>query len=112
MERSYKAVCSEKIEDIKQCNILSDADMFANIASTGHNPRRFISFNECRLEKIKDKKYRIKMAKKFSIPLSGDKFDTKKDGTSEKIVKLLCNKGMLDPFEDTPVEVAGSKQWV
>lgn len=112
MERSYKTVCSEKIEDIKTCNILANADIFSNIASTGHNPRRFISFKESRLEKIKDKKYRIKMAKKFSIPLSGDKFDTTKDGVSEKVVKLLCNKGMLDPFEDTPVEVAGSKQWV
>ena len=103
---------SEKIENIKQCDILTDAATFASIASTGHNPRRFISFNENRLEKIKDKKYLLEMAEKFSIPLSGDKFDTTKEGTSEKIVKLLCNKGMLDPFDDIPVEVAGSKQWV
>lgn len=112
MERSYKAVCSKKIENIKQCDILTDAATFASIASTGHNLRRFISFNENRLEKIKDKKYLLEMAEKFSIPLSGDKFDTTKEGTSEKIVKLLCNKGMLDPFDDIPVEVAGSKQWV
>ena len=111
MERSYKAVCSEKIEVIKKYNILVDTDEFANIAQTGHNPRKFISFNQNRLEHLKHKDFRIKMAKKFSIPLNQGKFDTTKEGCSEKIVKLLCNKGMVDPFEDCPVEVASSKQW-
>ena len=51
------------------------------------------------------------MAKKFEIPLVGNRFDTSVDGVSEKIVKLLCKKGMVDPFEDLPVEVAGAKKW-
>ena len=29
----------------------------------------------------------------------------------EKIVKLLCGKGMVDPFDDIPMEVSGSKNW-
>ncbi len=111
MERAYKAVCSQKINEIIRCNFLIDTNAFTRIASSGHNPRRFISFNESRFQKLKNQNYRLKMAKKFSIPIKNNKFDTTQDGAVEKIVKLLCNKGMVDPFEDTPVEVAGAKQW-
>lgn len=112
MERSYKNICSQKIDDIIECDFLIDINEFTRIASSGHNPRRFISFNENRFQKLKNQNYRLKMAEKFSIPIIGNKFDTTKDGSVEKIVKLLCNKGMVDPFEDTPVEVAGAKQWI
>lgn len=111
MERAYKAICVQKIEEIKACDILLDNDIFSNIASKGHNPRRFVSFNEKRLEKLKNNDNRQQMAKKFNIPLVSGKFDTSQEGTVEKIVKLLCNKGMLDPFDDIPVEVAGAKKW-
>ena len=52
------------------------------------------------------------MAKKFNIPLDGDKFDTTNPDASDKLVKLLCDRGMVDPFDDNPMEVAGSKKWV
>lgn len=112
MERAYKAICADKVVEIENSGIISDCNVFTEIASTGHNPRKFIAFNESRLNYLKDKNNREKIAFKFSIPLNGDKFDTAKTGASEKIVKLLCNKGMLDPFEDSPVEVAGAKKWL
>lgn len=113
MARSYKAVCRKKIEEIKQADIISGADDFSEIAESGHNPRRFIAFNEDRLNALKKKNTRIAMAKRFSIPLdaSGDKFDATITGAADKIVKLLCNKGMIDPFEKTAVEVDGARQW-
>lgn len=47
-----------------------------------------------------------------SIPLDGEnRFDTSVDGAADKIVKLLCNKGMVDPFKNVAVEVSGAKQW-
>ena len=42
------------------------------------------------------------MAEKFKIPLDGDKFDT---------TQLLCDRAMVDPFDEYPMEVAGSKKW-
>jgi hypothetical protein len=111
MERAYKAICADKVVEIEDSGIISDCDAFKDIASTGHNPRKFIAFNESRLNYLKDKYRRVMIASKFSIPLNDDKFDTSIAGASEKIVKLLCNKGMLDPFEDSPVEVAGAKKW-
>lgn len=113
MARSYKAVCHQKIEEVEQADIISGIETFKATAETGHNPRRFIAFNESRLTALKKKNVRVAMAKRFSIPLdaAGDKFDATAEGTTEKIVKLLCNKGMIDPFEKTAVEVDGARQW-
>lgn len=112
MERSYRAICTKKIDEIIQTDILSDAEPFKYIAGNGHNPRRFLSFNENRLNRLQDQNERERMAKKFNIPIIDGKFNTTQQGAVEKIVKLLCNKGMIDPFEDVPVEVAASKKWI
>lgn len=112
MERSYKAICTTKISTIKECDILTDFDAFSAIAGSGHNPRKFVSFNDAHLQKLKNANTRKKMAKKFNISLVGDKFDSTKSDTSDKLVKLLCDRGMVGPFDDNPMEVAGSKQWV
>lgn len=113
MARSYKAVCHQKVEEVEQADIISGIENFKSTAETGHNPRRFIAFNESRLTALKKKNVRVAMAKRFSIPLdaAGDKFDATMEGATEKIVKLLCNKGMIDPFEKTAVEVDGARQW-
>ncbi len=111
MERSYKAICSAKIGAIKESNIITDFEAFSRIAGNGHNPRKFVSFNDAHLQKLDNSSTRKKMARKFSIQLDGDKFDTTKPETSDKLVKLLCARGMVDPFDDNPMEVAGSKKW-
>lgn len=112
MERAYKAICSSKIAIINDYNILTDFNSFASIAGSGHNPRKFVSFNDAHLQKLKNLGTRRKMAKKFNIALEGDKFDSTKPDTSDKLVKLLCDRGMVDPFDDNPMEVAGSKKWI
>ncbi len=111
MERAYRKICDDKILEVTESDILNDADVFKKIASSGHNPRRFVSFNQNRLDKLKSKKNREKMATRFRIPLKKDKFDVSEPQNAEKLVKLLCNKGMVDPFEDLPVEVTSSKKW-
>lgn len=111
MERAYKAACAGKLEEIEQCSIVTDFGAFSSVAGSGHNPRKFVSFNESHLQKLKNSRSRAKMAKKFNIPMNGDLFDTTQPGAADKIVKLLCNRGMVDPFDDNPMEVAGSKKW-
>ena len=111
MEHAYKAVCVGKLDDIEKCCIVTDFVAFSSVAGSGHNPRKFISFNDAHLQKLKNSRSRIKMAKKFNIPMKDDLFDTTQPGTTEKIVKLLCDRGMVDPFDDAPREVDGSKKW-
>lgn len=114
MARSYKAVCHQKVEKVVQADIISGIENFKSTAKTGHNPRRFIAFNESRLADLKKKSIRVDIAKRFSIPLdaAGDKFDATVEGSTEKIIKLLCKRGMIDPFDKTAVEVDGARQWM
>lgn len=111
MERAYKAVCEKQITNIAESNIINDAEAFSSVASCGHNPRKFVSFNESHLKKLTNANSRKKMSKKFNIPLDGDKFDMKKPGAADKLVKILCDRGMVDPFDDNPMEVSSSKKW-
>ena len=108
----FEEMQRELMISLKECDILTDFDAFSAIAGSGHNPRKFVSFNDAHLQKLKNANTRKKMAKKFNISLVGDKFDSTKSDTSDKLVKLLCDRGMVDPFDDNPMEVAGSKQWV
>lgn len=111
MERAYKSICKNQISNIEDANIINDFETFSNIASCGHNPRKFVSFNESHLQKLKNANSRKKMSKKFNIPLDGDKFDMSQPGAADKLVKLLCDRGMVDPFDDNPMEVSSSKKW-
>lgn len=112
MSRAYKAVCHEAVGQVDQAGFVSGVESFRATAESGHNPRRFVSFSSDRVEALKNIDKRKAMAKKFDIPLDAEnKFDASSEGAAEKIVKLLCNKGMVDPFNDAPVEVSGVTQW-
>lgn len=111
LERAYKKVSSFCIKQVNESGILADIDTFESVASSGNNPRKFVSYNKAYLEKLNNKKTREKMGRKFDIPLKDGKFDTTDKKTSEKVIKLLCKKGMLDPFEDSPVEVSSAIAW-
>lgn len=112
MERAYKYVCEKQITNIKDSNIINDAEAFRSVASRGHNPRKFVSFNELHLQKLRNANSRIEMSKKFNIPLDEDsKFDMSQPDAADKLVKLLCNRGMVEPFDNSPMEVSSSKKW-
>lgn len=111
MERAYKAICAEKVAEIGQSGIVSDKDNFQQVAQSGHHPRMFVSFNEARYKALKKEKERKQYAKMFGIPLTNGKFDTSQKSTADKLVRLLCNKGMMDPFQQQPVEVSGARKW-
>ena len=112
MERAYKAVCQRTINDIETSDMVGGFEIFKSVAGTGHNPRRFVAFDSERFEALKNTRTRKAMAKQFGIPLDADgKLDATVDGAAERIVKVLCNKGMVDPFKKAPVEVSGAKPW-
>ncbi len=111
MERAYRSVCKKEITNITDLGIINDTEAFKTVASCGHNPRKFVSFNESHLQKLKDANNRKKISKKFNIPLDGDKFDVSKPEVADKLVKLLCDRGMVDPFDENPMEVSSSKKW-
>lgn len=111
MEKSYKAVSMDCIAKVGESEILVNFEAFASVAGTGHNPRRFVAYNDAHLEKLKNAQTRKRIAKKFSIPLEGGKLDPSDPVNAERIVKILCNKGMIDPFDDVAMEVSSARKW-
>lgn len=69
MARAYKAVCLDAVTEIEGTGILSSIDSFRAISESGHNPRKFVSFDRERLNALKNTNTKKAMAKRFSIPL-------------------------------------------
>lgn len=111
MERTYKAICKGLVDEIVKCDFLTDTESFSTIASSGRNPRRFVAYNNDHFEWLKNKKNRKSAAAKFGFKLEGDNINTSDPASAEKLVKFLCNKAMIDPCDESPVEVANTKPW-
>ena len=80
--------------------------------TSGHNPRRFVAFNQQRYDAMKDAALRRRMAAIFQLTLDDSGLiDTSSSDASEKLIKVLCNKGMVDPFGNVPVEVSAVSRW-
>ena len=113
MERSYKKKCEESVSLIVGKGIVSDNEAFTKIALAGHNPRKFLSFNQKNLEMLaKNKNTRKSIGSKFGISLTkeGD-YDTSVEKNSDSLIKILCNKAMLEPFAQEPMEVESARTW-
>ena len=111
LEQAYKASAPKKAKEIAMTGIVSDGEAFARFAVKGFNPRRLISLNQNKLRELQNSSKRREMSNKFSIPLVDDKIDTSTQEATDKLIKLLCNKGMVDPFDGNAMEVAGAKRW-
>ena len=111
MERSYKNRCKDKVREIIEMEILSNSAVFDKVAKRGQNPRRFVSFNQRRLEAITTDKDRRRYLRKFNIRVVQGRIDTDDPQNCERLIKFLCDKAMLDPVDNEPREVAAAKRW-
>ena len=113
MEHAYKNICEKTVDALIESDVFSDPEMFKKTATSKHNPRRFVSYSESNFEYLKSKENRKSIAEKFQIKLTGDEeiFDTSSELNNDRIVKLICNKGMLHPINENPMEVNGAKPW-
>ena len=111
MEKTYKAICKTQAEEISQCGFLTDAETFKMVADQGRNPRRFVAYNPAHFEALKDVERRSQLAAKFDLPMSGEQLVTHDAKAVERLIKFLCDKAMLDPCDESPVEVYATKPW-
>ena len=111
LESAAKKKSQETIKSIKKYNIFSNYDSFSKVANEGFNPRRFLSFNEETIKALEDDSTRVNMAKSFNINLKEGNFDTDDKINCEKIIKLICDRAMFDPINNTAREVSGAKKW-
>ena len=112
MERVYKGICSKKVEKIGALDIVNDFDSFSKFAGSGHNPRKFISYDSEKLKYVVDLGQRKNMAKKFKINLDKKgKIDSSDQTNVNKFIKFLCNRAVLDPITLEPKESDGTRNW-
>ncbi len=112
MDRAYRATCGKTIEEIRGMDICSNYSLFESTAMSGFNPRRFITFNRSRLKILSNPDTRSEKAAMFQLEVGADgRINTSDKTNAEKLIKVLCKKGMYDPFEEVPVEVPTSRKW-
>lgn len=112
MDRAYRSICDEKVTAIEASEIVTLPEQFRKIATKGHNPRRFAGFSQeyfNRLQQNPNERHTI--AKRFEIPMQGDRFNVEDEEAANKLIKLLCRKGMRDAFDDFAVEVDSVRPW-
>lgn len=112
LERSYKILANTRIDEICNSELIGDTELFVNISSSGHNPRRLVKYNPGVMESLQNEKIRERVAKKFKIPLTKEgKLDTSTEKAVIDVIKLLCDRAMLDPIELEAREVDGARSW-
>ena len=111
LERTYRQICDNVSNEICAMNLFTDANCYKELASKGHNPRRFLSFNQSKLDYVKKSSNLSEIAEQFGISLKDGKVDTSDEKNVDKFVKYLCDKGMVDPVDKTPREVSSAHEW-
>lgn len=112
LERTYKFLCEQKTEEISQLDIFSNENDFKHLAKSGHNPRKFVTYNKNKVEYLKEVSNLKIISEKFDIKLNNnDKVDTSDSENINKFIKFICDRGMIDPVDEKPREVASAQQW-
>lgn len=112
LERTHKILCNRCVKKIESLDIVCDADAFKAVAASSHNPRRFLTFSQTRLEHVNDLNNRRIIGRMFNIALNAHGiFDTTDPKASERLIKFLCEKAMEDPVDHSAKEVPVARAW-
>lgn len=109
-ESICKSVAQAHLSDMK-CSYIDGMDVVSALFLKGHNPRRSLSFNKDRVKLLANTNVREELMGMFNIPCKKGRIDLTDVANAQKFIKVICNRGMMDPFVKGPVEVLGSKKW-
>ncbi len=112
MERAYRARAEKLAEEFSKVAFLTDAVKLKETALSGHYPRMLLAYQPSKMDYLDKPSNRRAIAKKFGIGIRKDgTLDTEDPKSAEKLLRFLCNKGMLDPTDQSTMEVTGAKRW-
>ena len=112
MERAYQTNVKKLADKFGETPFLVNADKLQETALSGHYPRMLVAYQPDKMEYLRDKSQRQAIAKKFGIEINKDgTLDMDKPGNAARLIRFLCNRGMLDPTDQSAMEVAGAKRW-
>lgn len=112
IERAYR-VKSQKIADqLTKCPYFLNGENLKRIALSGHYPRLLLNYQPQNLQYLSTTIGRTHIAKKFHIAQTpGGELDMNRSEDADRLLRFLCNKAMLNPVDESPMEVAAAKQW-
>lgn len=111
-ESICRTIARKRIAGMKELRWIEGFGVLEIEATKGYNPRRFLAFNEGKVKELDDPSKRKVIARKFRIGLTkAGKVDLSDPVSANKFIKVVCDKAMVDPFDEAPMEVSGAKQW-
>lgn len=110
LEHSHKIVCREKIQSLTEADIVLDIDSYTSFATSGFNPRKFITYNATIVEKLKQNEWKNKLATELKIPIdqTTQKFDLSETVNAKNFTLAICDKIKLNMFDDGVCEVSAA----
>lgn len=106
-----KRDAEHKLEVLKDVKFFKGYETLSAIGLKRKNLNLFRVMDEGRIELLKNKQFCERMARRFSIPCSRGVMDVSDPEDAQRLLKLLCMRGMFDPFKKEAVEVSGSTKW-
>ena len=115
IQEERNAECEKTITKMLDVGVVDQNSDFSKFARKGHNPRRLMAYSEKegqeKLLYLADKKKGKKIREAFGINLSGNKIAPKTMEETERLIKIITERGMLDPFSNGAMEVSGATVW-
>lgn len=110
IEYSHKIVCQEHLQELDAADIIEDIDSYKTFASSGQNPKKFITYNPQIVEKLKKQKYKDLLKNQLHIPVNPTthKFDLSDPKNARNFTLAICGKAKNNMFDDGVCEVPSS----
>lgn len=110
MEYSHKKICQKSLTSLSEANIINDIDLYKEFATSGHMPKKFITYDNDIVEKLKELKWQKKLASDLKIPLNtkNKTFDLSNPEHAKNFTLAICGKTKLNMFLDGVCEVPAS----
>ena len=110
IEYSQKIVCQERLQDLEAADIVDDISSYKLFASSGQNPKKFITYNPEIVEKLKEQEYKDILKNRLHIPVNPatDKFDLSDSKNARNFTLAICDKTKNNMFDNGVSEVPSS----
>lgn len=110
IEYSHKIVCQERLQNLEVADIVDDISSYKLFASSGQNPKKFITYNPEIVENLKEQEYKDILKNRLHIPVNPatDKFDLSDSKNARNFTLAICDKTKNNMFDNGVCEVPSS----
>lgn len=110
VEFSHKIVCREHLEELESADIVEDMDAYRTFATSGQNPKKFVTYNPEIVDKLKTSHFKRILESRLHVPINPvtQKFDLSDEKNAKNFTLAICGKTKNNMFDDGVCEVPSS----